>query len=106
MLWHYSCKEELCPHFVRKNGFVVPKTIGITALFRFCGSFPLYLQTWFSHAKPRFFIVFHSDYPLISAIPQRPRLFCSQFVATSDSPQNHMTQLQMNDAKEIAKWKN
>ena len=68
--------------------------------------FPLYRQTWFSHAKPRFSIVFHSDYPLISAIPQRPRLFCSQFVAMSDSPQNHMTQLQMNDSKEIAKWKN
>ena len=41
MLWHYSCAEELCPRFVRKNGFGVPKTIGITALFRFCGSFPL-----------------------------------------------------------------
>lgn len=41
MLWHYSCTEELCPHFVRKNGFGVPKTIGITALFRFCGLFPL-----------------------------------------------------------------
>ena len=41
MLWHYSCIEELCPHFVRKNGFGVPKTIGITALFRFCGLFPL-----------------------------------------------------------------
>ena len=37
MLWHYSCTEELCPHFVLKNGFGVPKTIGITALFRFCG---------------------------------------------------------------------
>ena len=35
MLWHYSCTEELCPHFVRKNGSGVPKTIGITALFRF-----------------------------------------------------------------------
>ena len=41
MLWHYSCTEEFCPHFVRKNGFGVPKTIGITALFRFCGLFPL-----------------------------------------------------------------
>jgi len=41
MLWHYSCIEELYPHFVRKNGFGVPKTIGITALFRFCGLFPL-----------------------------------------------------------------
>jgi len=41
MLWHYSCIEEFCPHFVRKNGFGVPKTIGITALFRFCGLFPL-----------------------------------------------------------------
>ena len=47
MLWHYSCIEELCPHFVRKNGFGVPKTIGITALFRFCGLFPLYNGTHF-----------------------------------------------------------
>ena len=47
MLWHYSCIEELCPHFVRKNGFGVPKTIGITALFRFCGLFPLYRSRGF-----------------------------------------------------------
>ena len=48
MLWHYSCTEELCPHFVLKNGFGVPKTIGITALFRFCGLFPLERQTLIS----------------------------------------------------------
>ena len=52
MLWHYSCIEELCPHFVRKNGFGVPKTIGITALFRFCGLFPLFFVVllWFIYA--------------------------------------------------------
>ena len=56
MLWHYSCIEELCPHFVRKNGFGALKTIGITALFRFCGLFPLGVEMFCMRSYSSIFV--------------------------------------------------